>query len=516
MELKVTKEKISSAEVIFAETNEHSVELDYILPDYCPEIFKILKCIAIPHIISYEISGDKLNYEMTVSLRILYCAENSTAVQIIEQKLAYSKKIDLGKNVINPDVKFIPQISYMNCRAVNQRRIDVRGAVSIEATVTDVVLNDVITDVSGGGVQLKKSSITYPSDYIKNNKTINISDEFDLGSSKPPILNVIRCNAAITSSDKKIIANKLIIKGEICINMLYTYYKEDIDGIETMQFTMPFSQVIDMEGIDERFTCSVDMSVISCEIEPRSNGDGVSGMVECNVKICVSSSAYRTTTSDLIIDEYSTLYKTTDEKMGLKLELPPDAINSVCVVKNTLTSSDEEISCIYDAWCTIKNYTVHNNAENNRFTINGIAIYCIIGKNTDGMPVVYEKEEPFTAAVQVEKISDNSRVDIKLIPISCSYNLASDSSVEIKAEIKVVGCLRHIVEIQGITDICINEDDPINKNQNYALKIYYTDGNEDLWEIAKKYGTSVSAIIEENEIEDDIISGSGMILIPIV
>ena len=57
MELKVTKEKVSSAEVIFAEINEHSVELDYILPDYFPEIFKILKCIATPNIISYEISG---------------------------------------------------------------------------------------------------------------------------------------------------------------------------------------------------------------------------------------------------------------------------------------------------------------------------------------------------------------------------------------------------------------------------------------------------------------------------
>ncbi len=516
MELKVTKEKTSSAEIIFAETNEQSIELDYILPDYHPEIFKILKCIATPHIISYDINGDKLNYEMTVCIRILYCAENSTAIQVIDQKLAYSKKIELGKNCINPHIKLIPQINYINCRAVNQRRIDIRGAVSTEVTVTDVVLTDVITDITGGGVQLKKSSVTYPSDYIKCNKTFTVSDEFELGASKPPVLNIIRSNAVIISSDKKIIANKLIIKGEICISMLYTYYIDDTDGIETMQFTIPFSQVIDMDGIDERFTSSADMSVISCEIEPRSNGDGVTKTVECNVKVNVFCSAYRTTTSDLAVDEYSTLYKTAYEKMEIKLELPPEPINSVCVVKNTLTSSESEISCIYDAWCTIKNSAVHNDAENNRFIINGVADYCIIGRDTEGIPVVYEKEEPFTAAVAIENISDNSQIDIKLIPLSCSYNLASDNSVEIKAEIKVLGCMKHITSIQGITDISINEDEPINKNQNYALKIYYTDGNEDLWEIAKKYGTSVSAIMEENEIEDDIISGSGMILIPIV
>ena len=114
-----------------------------------------------------------------------------------------------------------------------------------------MVANEFITDVNGGNIYLKKTSVTYPSDYIKNNKILTISEEFDLGTSKPPIINIIRSKAVITSNDKKVIANKLIVKGEICVNMLYTYCNDNCDGIETMQFTMPFSQVIDMEGVDD-------------------------------------------------------------------------------------------------------------------------------------------------------------------------------------------------------------------------------------------------------------------------
>jgi len=513
MELKVTKEKISSTEVIFSETYEQSVELDYILPDYLPEMFKILKCIAVPNIISYDVSNDKLIYEMVVNIRILYCSENSNAVHVIEQKLVYSKKVDLEKNCINPDVSIIPHINYMNCRAVNQRRIDVRGAVSTDVTISDIISNEVITDVSGGNVYLKKTSVVYPSDHIKNNRIVTVSDEFNLGSSKPPVVNIIRSSAVITSSDKKIIANKVIAKGEICVNMLYTHCE---NGIETMQFTIPFSQVIDMDGVDERFVSSVNMDIISCEIVPRSNGDGIAENVECNVKINVICSAYRTTASDLAIDEYSTMYKATDERIAVKVELPPKEMNNNCVIKSTISASEEELECIYDAWCTVKNFTVHNNSENKSIIINGNADYCIIGKNANGSPIIYEHEEPFTAEFSVEHISDSSIVNIKLIPVSCSYNLTTDSIVEIKAELKVIGHIKNVAVIQGITDIFVNEDSPLEKKQKYALKIYYTDENEDLWEIAKKYGTSVNAIIEENEIEDNIILNNKMLLIPIV
>ena len=72
------------------------------------------------------------------------------------------------------------------------------------------------------------------------------------------------------------------------------------------------------------------------------------------------------------------------------------------------------------------------------------------------------------------------------------------------------------MNIKGITEISVDENEPVNRNCSYALKLYFTDDNEDLWEIAKKYGTSVSAIMEENDIEDDTVSGKGMILIPIV
>jgi len=516
MNLKITKEKITSAEVVFSDTNEQSIELDYILPDYYPEIFRILKCITTPQIISYNIENTRLTYEMSVCIRILYCAENSTAVHTINQKLTYSRKIDIGKTCSLPEISLTPQISFVNCRAVNPRRIDIRGAVSTAISVADTCCKEVISDISGGNVQMKKNSLTYPANHLKTTKQIVVSEKYDIGMSKPAIIDIIRSDAIISSTDKKIIADKLIVKGEICINMLYTCLKDNADNIEAMQFTLPFSQIIDIDGVDDRFDCILNTDIVSCEIIPCSDGDGNSKVAECIVNILISCSAYKTSTSEFVVDEYSTSYATNSERTDITLEASPYYVDNVCVLKNTINSSDNELECIYDAWCALKNVSVTPNTDENCIQLNGTIIYMVLAKSIDGNPLLLEKEDYFKSNVPAENISELSKADVHLTPVSCSYTLSSDNTIELKAELRTIGCVKNFVIVNAITDITVNEDEIINKNSNYALKIYYTDEKEDLWEIAKKYGTSVSAIIEENEIEDDLIPDNRMLLIPIV
>ena len=64
---------IYTDEVVFDGQTEQGVELDYVLPDYYPEIFKILKCTLTPRIISYSASGDsKLTLDGVVYIKVLY------------------------------------------------------------------------------------------------------------------------------------------------------------------------------------------------------------------------------------------------------------------------------------------------------------------------------------------------------------------------------------------------------------------------------------------------------------
>ena len=54
------------------------------------------------------------------------------------------------------------------------------------------------------------------------------------------------------------------------------------------------------------------------------------------------------------------------------------------------------------------------------------------------------------------------------------------------------------------------------RDGDYALKLYYGVENEEIWDIAKRYSTSVDAIMEENDLYSERLEQNGMLLIPIV
>ena len=60
MELQLNRDSICINEIVFDGTLEQSIELDYLLPDYCQSIFKVLKCRITPKITSSRVQNGKL------------------------------------------------------------------------------------------------------------------------------------------------------------------------------------------------------------------------------------------------------------------------------------------------------------------------------------------------------------------------------------------------------------------------------------------------------------------------
>lgn len=515
MEFKLNKEEILTAETILSTVQEQSVELDYVLPDYYPEIFKIIKCIVTPRAASYSLNGNKLTYDISVSVKVLYCAEGSSAVKVIEQKLMYTKTAEMGRAGENPNVTINMRTDYVNCRAVNQRRIDIRGAVSAEILVTDVSRSELISDAFGMDICVKKIPISFPVNRLFTTKQISVAEDLELGMSKPSIDSIIFFDAAVSSTDKKVIANKMVAKGELCINMLYTYSDGDNAGIEPMQFTLPFSQIIDFDGIDERFDCFVDADILSCEAEPKADGEGNTKVVDCNISLMIKCSAYRTASVELAVDEYSTKYGCSHSVSTVKIESMPQYINYSGIIRSSVETADT-IDCVYCARCSIKSFTSAFDKESGSIKIDGTAIYNIIVCGEDGMATSADKEDAFTLSIPADELSENCSISVKVIPLTCSYSISSGNSVDIKTDIKVCGTASCIETVDGLSDIFIDENTIYEHDDNCAVKLYFASAGESLWDIAKRYKASEDAISEENDVDSSNIADNCMLIIPML
>ena len=99
---------------------------------------------------------------------------------------------------------------------------------------------------------------------------------------------------------------------------------------------------------------------------------------------------------------------------------------------------------------------------------------------------------------------------------SCSYHLTDSHTAELKAELKIGGYACEQSAKNMLCELKVCTDKPKEKQKGYALKLCYCSENEDIWEIAKKYSTSINAIMEENELSGDKLSDCGMLLIPLM
>lgn len=521
MELKLSKEPVFLSEVVYDGQTEQGVEFDYVLPDYYPDIFKVLKCTLTPSIISYSVSGSQLFCDGAVYIKVLYLAAGSNRVHCIEQRYTYSKTLDLVKNAENAAVSITPKTDYCNCRAISGRRIDVRGAVSCKIKVSCARKTEMITGAEGMGIETKKTALSYCGEKLVVSRQFVSREDIETGASATGSVSIIHHDANISVTDCKVIANKVIIKGEAQIKALYIISaSDDSDGnnvTEVMEAVIPVSQILDLEGVTDNHLCFVNLSVMDCDLEVKPGEAGETRIFACDLTVDCTVTAHLESNVSPVSDIYSTEYESAFTVAAIKTETMPYIISRQLSFKSSLDSAEGALAEVFDARCDLSNVVIRARSSGTpELVITGQINMQAIGALENNLPVFIEKSEPFELTFEVPDISSEYSFEPNLQVTQVTFSINGDKKVEIRVDLSLNGCLYLMNSVNVIRDITVNKEKPKEKNNDYALKLYYAEGGEDIWGIAKRYNTSADAIIAENDLEGDRMENSGMLLIPIV
>lgn len=517
MDLKINREMIPITEVVLDDMQEQSVELDYVLPDYDPDIFRIISCEIQPTIVNYTTGTDRITYELRTDIRVLYCGSGSTLMQCVSQQMTFSRSVDLPKPTENPTICLRPKTTYANCRAVSPRRLEVRGAVSVQIRITGDRKQEVIRDVFGMHVQLRKVPVEYAAQKRCATKSMILNEDIELGTTKPPIRNIIRSDVRIDHQEQSILAGKLIAKGEAEVHLLYTWQKEDgSNGLDQMQFTIPYSQIVDMEQIDDSFRGNAEVQVIRCDLKPLSGKSNAADFIQCEIELRLNCTAVKTAAVQLVTDAFSTRYLCEQTTVPLEIDMVPEPVHASMMCTATIQPGDTAPECIYDLHCHVRNINMQLLADTNRIRVSGMLCCSLLARDAENMPMLLEKEEAFEVYTDLGTQVNNATLQAQVEPTDCTYHLASDGTITVKANLLLHGALCPSAKHVFLSDIALDEENKLVRDGDYALKLYYGVEHEDVWDIAKRCHTSVGAIMEENDLSDEQLTTPGMLFIPIV
>ncbi len=510
MELKLTNENIMNNEILFNNSIEESIELECLLPDYCPSIFKILKTKVTCKILSKNISGNNLIIDGITYVNTIYVSENTNEIKNNIQKISFSRTVEISRECINPIIMISTSCDYINNRVVNPRKLDIRGAINLKIKVIGKKEINIISSICGKGIQAKNKIICIGSSHKCEEKSFKIKDEIILDKKIDMEECFLYSETDVYLTDYKIIANKVIVKGELILKCMY---KQKSGEYSCIINKVPVSQIIDVLGIDSDYSCYINFESTTVDIIYAKSED--CAKLECVFGIYMKCHASRKKEIKILKDAYSTKYKIELEKEEIESQYISCVIDkNVCSkVDSGIDIDKEDIYSIEEVFCEFS--PTNMDSIKGEIIIKGDLSISIICLDVDKLPMIIEKNIEINLHTGIMCEKDNINIDISVCILDCKTNLLGNT-IEISYELNLSGAVYKSVIETCISNIKIDEEDKKECNNKYSISIYYGEKGENIWDIAKEYNTNIDSIMAENDIEENILKERKMILIPII
>lgn len=503
-------QKLGFCETVYETTAEQSLDADISLPDYCPEIQRILKCSIVPNITAVQNNSGRVTADCNAVIRLLYIGDNGKTAGY-EQNYPIQKFVESGRIGSEAAVSVNINTDYVNCRAVNSRRIDVRAMMTFSFKAINKREEEVLCSADGAGIQTMTENCDFASLSCVCERAFSIGEVVELGADKLPVAQIVNVSSCAVASDVKIINNKALIKGD-CTVKIY-YLAEESGAIESVEHSMPISQIVEADGISETSLSSLRMCVSSCEAVPKADSSGDMRLIDLNARITAFMAAFDEIPVSLISDAYSTccdVKNTTKSMEQLKFN---EKFDTSFTNKVVLESIGVSVDCVLAVWCS----DVRSNfcVKDDKCSISGTYQATVVYKDSEGQTGIIQKPVDFEYSVRMREKAERINCFGSVQLSACSCAATGDSRLELKTEMIASGLIFACSVKKYISMIEVSNENAKREN-SCALTIYFCDKGESLWNIARKYNTTVDAIMLENDMACDIAESGGMMLIPSV
>lgn len=506
MDFRVSPTAVPVCETLADTFSEQPVDGDFVLPDYCPDIAAVLKCTLTATVQSRQLSTDRLLADGTAQVQVLYLDEERRCVRFCEFSQPFSASFPLPAVPSGTLVHLSAKTDYVNCRAVSPRRLDVHGAFTLKLRVMAAGEQNAVSAVSGDGVYMRRRPIHSTVPAAMAEKPFTVSEVLEPGEGKRPAEQMLRTSVVPVVTDCKVLANKAILKGELFVRALYVT-DAAAGAIDAAEGRIPFSQILDMEGLSEEWVCDADVALLSADVHMDTSQGGETGLLAVNVKLLATLCGWRETAAEVVGDAYSVHCPLMCETATLVTADFDGVRRDDRNVRQSFELPSETVQEVLDVWCEPSG--VGMSGDGDGVSLDGRLLWCMLVRDRDGTLSYYERAETFSLPYE-----DGGRDETPDMRITHTSFQMGSGKLELRADMTVTRrCLQ--TATSTVLSTATADETAAYPPDKAALKICYANRGESLWEIARRCRTSVEAVMEENHLTGDTLAADTMLLIPL-
>ncbi len=491
MAIETIKDSLTLNQIIGQKRESFVVEEDCIVPDVKPDILNIISASGIVCIYKKEIMDEKIRLDGCVNTYIMYLADTEeNQVRSLNTNIDFTQMIDVEKikSEMNLDANVV--LKGIEAHVLNGRKLHVKAILEIDAKVSSNENIEYAKEINNlRDVQCLNKEIQINSLIGTGNTKIYAKDTINIDEADN-LVEVMRADVRITNRDVKTSYNKILIKSDLQVKIIYL--TED-NRINIKEATIPVVGFIDLPNISEEHTCNVKYEIKNIIIKP-NNVEEHSIYVEAEIEVYCE--AYENKNLEMIQDLYSPTHELKFSKKNIKVTQNQNTRKQTYNIKEKQVIPEIGSRKIYDV--EVQPIIEEQTILNDRIIYDGDLKLNFLYAGNVGIETK-EISLPFSYTMDFEGINSNNNVDTVIEIEAQNFVVMPDESIEIRVDLGFTAISGKDGNVSIIDEITEAED---RSTCQYSMIIYFVKPGDTLWSIAKKFGSTVEDISRVNGIEN--------------
>mgnify|MGYP000413964985 FL=1 len=532
--MQLNKIKLHSCTTFASAQSQITLDDDYNVPDYRPDIVKVLKEKGELHFDEVKAAAGAAWLKGRLVFRVLYRSDQENGkISCLKGEIPFQEKLNMDGVQEYDVIQASGEIEDLTIGVIHSRKISVRAVILLKTEEPREKEDELCVGIEADdGCEKRYRNTNILQLLCMKRDQCRQKSEITLPSSKPNVQEILWKSLEIRNLDTKMGQDGVKLSGEVLISVLYQE-EEETDRVQWYETVIPLDCGVECDaGTEADIIYKVKAEPTSMELEVKPDYDGEERVLVLELVMNLDIRIWKEQEISMLEDIYSLKKEIIPVRTGVTLQHISVKNDSQCRLTEQmeLAESQEKILQI----CSCEG-TVH--LENTELTGQGVRAEGILVTELlyittdDQMPIGSAREiYPFEQFIEIpqqtvrteqnkpegtetleQKNKLQTELDCRISQLSAV--MLDQDHVEIKAVIGLNLLAFEQEQIDNITDTCEEPLDMEQLQKRPGLVGYIAKDGDSLWSIAKENHTTVEDILQDNHRTDENLRRGDKILI---
>lgn len=513
MELK--KESIRALRVKSKASSQVTFDEDYNVPDIKPDVGRMIQSKGDVAMEEVRLSDGRAFLRGSLNVDLLYVGEEEGKIYSLSAKLPMEEIINL-EGIAGGDKMCLKwEIEDLSLYVIHSRKLNIKAIVTFYAVVDESAEIRIPASVGDESISVRKKKVRLMSLYVHKKDTMRVKEDIQLVSNRPNIRELLWHTIEARGIDLRPEDSVVKVKGELAVFVLYVGDDEG-NPLQWLEYSLPFGGEVECPDCREELIPNIEVSMIHQGIDVKPDSDGEERIFQADVVLELDMKMYKEEEHDLVLDVYTPFKECVLHGKKEVLDSLLVRNSSKCRLTDRVEVKETQGKVLQICHSMGRVKIDKSAIVDDGILVEGIVllkVLYIIGN--DDMPF-YSMETviPFTHVAEARGITKDCTYFLRTDMEQLSTTMVDSNELEVKATVGI-----NVLVLNSREEMIIEkvEEQPLDRNkiQNMpGITVYMTAAGDTMWDIAKRFYTTVDEICRINELEgEEVKPGQPLLLV---